>query len=414
MSRGFSLYLDGVRTLAALVVLMSHSAYSRFTDGDYLIVRELNLGSDAVILFFVMSGCVVAFTVDTKDRTWKSFVFNRASRLYSVALPAVALTIVFDAIGSSIDPVAYDGWWHGKEPLPVSTAISLLFANEWGPIGLRLGSNGPYWSLSYEAGYYILFGIAVYMSGLRRAVLLFGAAALLGPKILVLMPSWICGVVVWRRLAANRGPLGRRQRNAMLAVAFGSVATYAGCVAADVPDLFLRLSSELIGTEAFEALRFSDEFLWNALIGALFASHLYAVGRLLQESGDGTWANRPIRWLAGASFSIYLMHYPTLQIVDAALPSAPGLVRDAALLGATLIICLAFAQLFERRLPAVRKCLREAGHALSERWAKAHGEPRRIVRSGRETANTGARRRRWRGEDGGDTLPRQARQGLPK
>lgn len=372
MSRGFSLYLDGVRALAALVVLMSHFAYARFTDGDYLIVRELNLGSDAVILFFVMSGCVVAFTADTKDRTWKTFAFNRATRLYSVALPAVALTIMFDAIGSAINPIAYDGWWHGKEPLSITSATALLFANEWGPIGIRLGSNGPYWSLSYEVGYYILFGIGVYLNGLRRALLLVGVAVVLGPKILVLMPAWICGVVVWRHLAANRGPLDRRQRNIMLAAALGSVATYAVCIAADAPDLFLRLSTELIGSKAIGALRFSDEFLWNALVGALFASHLYAVGRLMRDSGDGTWAGRPVRWLSGASFSIYLVHYPSLQIVDSVLPVTPGLGRDAALLAATLVICLAFAHLFERRLPAIRKGLRQASRGLSEQLSRGH------------------------------------------
>ena len=42
MSRGLSLYLDALRTFAALIVFLSHFAYVRFTEGRYLLIRELN------------------------------------------------------------------------------------------------------------------------------------------------------------------------------------------------------------------------------------------------------------------------------------------------------------------------------------------------------------------------------------
>ena len=210
MSRGFSLYLDGVRAFAALVVLISHFAYTRFTDGDYVMVRECNLGSDAVIMFFVLSGFVIAFTVETRDHTWKRFAFNRASRLYSVAVRPVVLTLVFDALGSSLNPAAYDGWWYNKAPLVRTASVSALFANEWGAISLRLGTNGPYWSLSYEAAYYILFGFAVYLSGLCRPLLLAATTLLFGPKVVVLMLAWILGAVAYHYLlGGNRRPTGR-------------------------------------------------------------------------------------------------------------------------------------------------------------------------------------------------------------
>ena len=52
MNRGFSLYLDAIRFLAATLVLFSHVAYPRYSNGDLMWMRDLNLGSDAVILFF--------------------------------------------------------------------------------------------------------------------------------------------------------------------------------------------------------------------------------------------------------------------------------------------------------------------------------------------------------------------------
>lgn len=68
MTRGFSIYLDALRLSAALLVLVSHIAYSRFSNGDLGWMRALNLGSDAVILFFVLSGFVIAFTTAAKQR----------------------------------------------------------------------------------------------------------------------------------------------------------------------------------------------------------------------------------------------------------------------------------------------------------------------------------------------------------
>ncbi len=369
MSRGLSLYLDGLRMFAALIVLLSHFAYARFTDGDYLIVRELNLGSDAVILFFVLSGFVIAFAAHTKDSTWKRFAFNRATRLYSVAIPAVAVTLVFDAIGSAIDPAAYDGWWRSDVPIPLALPVSLLFAHEWGALGIRLGTNGPYWSLSYEAAYYVLFGLAVYLRGPRRLLLLAAAGLVFGIKVLLLMPAWILGAAVYRRLAAAGGPPGTRERVAAAAIAAGSAGAYVLCLAAGVPDSLSALSTDWLGAGAADRLRFSDEFLWNALIGGLFAAHLHAMGVLLRRTGDGCGFAGAIRWLAGASFSIYLVHYPALQLIDAVLPDTAGFARDLVLLAATLAACLAFAQVFERPLPAIRNRLRRIGEVFARRPA---------------------------------------------
>ena len=60
ISPRLSVYLDLMRAIAAFVVLLSHFAYPRFTDGAFLVIRDLNLGSDAVVVFFVLSGFVIA------------------------------------------------------------------------------------------------------------------------------------------------------------------------------------------------------------------------------------------------------------------------------------------------------------------------------------------------------------------
>ena len=70
------------------------------------------------------------------------------------------------------------------------------------------GGNIPFWSLNYEAWYYVLFGAALFLRGWRRTIAVVAAALLAGPKI-VLLPFWLMGLLAWRwraALPARHGP----------------------------------------------------------------------------------------------------------------------------------------------------------------------------------------------------------------
>jgi peptidoglycan/LPS O-acetylase OafA/YrhL len=347
MARGFSIYLDLLRVIAALVVVLSHLAYTRFTEGRWFWVRELNLGSDAVVVFFVLSGLVIAFCAERRDTGFGPYLFNRATRLLSVALPALLLGFVLDRWGVRIAPALYDGFY---QPLPLWEMLlrGLTFSNEFAFQPVRLGSNGPFWSLSYEAAYYVLFGVAFYLTGARRVLLLLLGALVAGLNILLLMPAWLMGVAVWRALAAGRLP----GRGAAWALALIPVAAYAGALAIGAPGwIEAHLQPPLAG------LRFSDEYLWNGLLGLLVALHLWGVAGLARAGSARRW-HGSVRWVAGAGFSIYLVHYPVLQALKAAWPGlGTSLAGDLVLLGLTLAACLLFAQLFERPLPRFRSAL---------------------------------------------------------
>jgi peptidoglycan/LPS O-acetylase OafA/YrhL len=354
ISPRLSAHLDLLRLAAALIVVLSHFAYPRFTDGDYLVIRTLNLGSDAVILFFVLSGFVIAHAAEQKDNSLGRFFFQRATRLYSVAVPAVLLTLACDRLGAALAPDVYDGWWYAESPAVFVLLHGLLFSNEWGPIGFRLGTNGPYWSLSYEAAYYILFGIAFYLRGLRRILLLALAIAAFGVKVLALMPAWLLGVAVYRALKAD----ARATQATLWTLALAPPLAYAGFQATGLPAQLMTVSEALLGSGTIEALRFSDEFLWNGLLGILVALHVYGTGALLRGPAIRPRAVTAVRWLAGATFSLYLVHYPVMQLLDAVLPAtADPSLRQLVLLGGTLAVCLVFAQLFERSLGTVRRSL---------------------------------------------------------
>ena len=194
MNRSFSLYLDLVRFLAALTVLLFHASGFEFMKVDTVLGHY---GREAVIVFFVLSGFVIAYTADQKDSTLPEYATHRISRIYSVVIPALILTPIVDWIGARIHPEFYVGY-NAQSVWPIRVVNSVLCMNEWGFWSVQFFSNVPYWSISYEVAYYILFGVSFFLKGPTRWVLLSIIGLLAGPKILLLLPIWLLGAWVYR------------------------------------------------------------------------------------------------------------------------------------------------------------------------------------------------------------------------
>ncbi|MEO9516879.1 MAG: acyltransferase [Paracoccaceae bacterium] len=360
MNRGLSIWLDTLRVWATIIVVLSHVAYPRFTRGDYIFIRELNLGSDGVIVFFVISGLVIAYAAG-RDAKLSTYAFNRLTRLLSVLVPALVLTFVLDQIGRGIGPDAYSSFY---TPLHFTELMTrgLSMSNEWGAFErVRLGTNGPLWSLSYEAGYYLLFAAAYFLSGVRRIAILGVLVLLVGPRVLLLMPAWLMGVWLWNWMASG-GPAKLSAGKARV-FAWGGPMFYAYCLWAGVPDRLADLTAVFFApTDYRMVLGFSNEFVWNALLGAVTALHIMGMARLLQ----GYQGRHPhIRWWAGASFSIYVTHYPALHIIDAIFP-AETLARDGLLVVGSILVGLLFAQIFERKIGSLRARLLSLHKAVQD------------------------------------------------
>ncbi len=351
MTRGLSLWLDVLRVAATLIVVLSHLAYPRFTGTSYAFLRDWNVGSDAVIVFFVISGFVIAYAAD-RDGTGSRFVFNRATRLFSVMVPALVLTLAFDAYGHGIDAGAYPAPFYQPHPTGEFLLRGLTFSNEWSTLGrLRLGTNGPLWSLSYEAAYYILFGFAVFTKGLSRIAILIAVIAIAGLNVMLLMPAWLMGVGLWKWVQSE-GPAIVPRWVGWLFVLLGP-----GCYLANhllgVPQVLVDATAGTLGVQdARWGLGFSDEFLWNFLIGIFTAMFVAGIAILDPKTVPG---HRQVRWLAGASFSIYVTHYPALHLLDAAVADIVG--RDLILLFGSLAVGIVFARYFERPIRKFRAWL---------------------------------------------------------
>ena len=252
-------------------------------------------------------------------------------------------------------------------PLLTFLARGITATNEWFYDPVRLGTNGPLWSLSYEVAYYLLFGIAVFARGAWRLLLVALIALLAGPRVLILLPAWLAGVWAWRMIKGHPTWLTRRQA---LVCALIFPLFYICAVTSSLPEGLTALSQLTAAPLSLHAhLGHSAEFAWNLPMAGLFALHLVAMARLL---GDSTPVRlgKAIRWIAGASFTIYVLHYPLMQALHAVLPiDLP--VRGLLLLCLTLLGTLLVAEVTERRLKGLRRWMARLPTGILPTWPRS-------------------------------------------
>lgn len=337
MNRETSLYLDLVRFAASMVVLIGHLSGKRFTDG--LFWKLGGFMDDAVIVFFVLSGFVIAYVLGKRESSIASFAIARAARIYSVALPALLLTFVLDALGRSQAPQLYSATWGYQDAEPLRQFVSgVFFINETWFAQIPIGSMLPYWSLSFEVWYYVLFSAVYFLRGKTRLLTTLLVCCIMGPKILILFPLWLLGYGAYVYSARRRAtPLAGA---VLLAL---SVFGYA---------VYHFYGREWLATHTVLPIDLAGHDL-NAryLVGLLFAGHL--VGFVWASTLLGGLLLRcemAIRWFAGATFTIYLLHLPVAQFLTTVVPWSPSdwRTRCVMLLG-TFFLMLLIAEFTERR-----------------------------------------------------------------
>lgn len=363
MNKFISIYLDLIRFLAAVVVFFVHANYDRFTSKLPVVSTLKEYGNDAVMVFFVLSGFVIAYVADQKEKTPRDYFISRFARLYSVAVPALILTFAIDHIGAYLAFDMYDGWWYQSD-MPIWRIVAnLFFVNELWFNSIRPFSNGPFWSLGYEFWYYMIFAAAIFVRHRVLKFLLVGAiAALIGPKILLLLPVWLLGVqayyIVKKQLVAEW----------LAWLLFGSsVILYALFRVLEGPDhLYSYLLGKLGIVYMQDYLRWSQEFLSSYVIGILVTAHFIGAAVIAPRFGSILRAcERPIRYLAGYTFALYLFHYPLLQFLSALTHNMPSAtLRDAIVIFGSLSTIWVLGAISEDRKADWRRWVQGAFDAL--------------------------------------------------
>ena len=332
VSREFSLFIDVLRIIAAFAVFFSHYASGRLSGG--LFWQIMPYGHSAVIVFFVLSGFVIAFVSQEKERTAGDYAQSRFARIVSVSVPAILLTVILDMAGKAMAPQLYTPDWGFRDDWPALRFLlgGLFLSQNW-MLDVTVFSNLPYWSLCYEVWYYAIFGAFFYLFGASRFWLAGLLSLIAGPKILLLMPIWLLGVAVYRYGKNVPQHFGW----SLAAISFVAFVLLEG---AGGQSLFSHASSPWLPPE------FSP---YDYILGIIVGLNLLGMSRVHHIPGLRRF-ERPIRWAAGLTFSLYLFHFPLLQFVAAAVPgNASGGIHRIAVLVIPLLVVAGLGSLTENK-----------------------------------------------------------------
>src|SRR5882724_597468 len=144
--------LDAVRGAAAVYVAAGHITRHQFPPGGWL-NRSLAFGQEAVIVFFLLSGFVIHWSMQTRPaQSFGSYLRQRALRIY----PLFILTLLVAAlIGWAKETHDHRlGWPTFVGNLLMLQDFALAKPNTWVDV---YGGVSTLWSLSYEWWFYLLY-----------------------------------------------------------------------------------------------------------------------------------------------------------------------------------------------------------------------------------------------------------------
>lgn len=344
-----SVYLDALRVAAALWVMLSHFRSYGLASAEIAPVLPA-WGHDAVIVFFVLSGFVIAHTQARKGSTLSGYALDRATRIYSVVLPILLGCWLIELVAWQLAPSQYDDSYELRKPW-IYLPLHLLFLGEiW---SLREVPNliVPYWSLNFEVWYYVLFAVLVFYRGARRLLLATAILALLGPQHLLMWPVWLAGVLLWWRSA--RRPLPVALARALFAA---TLIAYAGLELAGVDERLGEISVAVYTQAVGHAPGNGRNFLGDYLLAALVALNIHAF-RWSRWRIPAMPARAVVR-AAGYSFTLYLLHAPLMVVTKRLIgPGLPDFGFSLALLVAVLLATLLVGEFTEKRRAAFRRPL---------------------------------------------------------
>lgn len=356
--------LDGLRGLAAGIVLIHHAsliAEPWLDPAGWAVLTQSPLklliaGSEAVMVFFVLSGLVVALPALRPGFSWARYFPARLFRLYVPVIAALgAAALLVKVVPRDASTMPDDSWMQDAQATSVSAGdvlsqMTLLRADY--PI------DNVLWSLRWELFFSLLLPLYVWVAlrvrrfavpvGVLTVVLMFAGRAS-GNSALAYLPVFLLGTLIAVRYPDLRGlAAGPRARRALpwLAAVAGTmlIASWlarpltAGTIAADV--------------------------LW-ALAGA--GAALLVILAVIWPRAERALGTRPMQWLGRISFSLYLVHAPILATLCYLLGAERWWL--ACLIGVPLSLAAAavFHALVERQSQVLARRAGAIGEALAER-----------------------------------------------
>lgn len=356
--------LDGLRGIAALVVLFHHALLVVPSLNDngtaatgWLVVSPLHLvwaGEEAVFVFFILSGIVLALPVLRGTVSWAAYYPARLLRLYLPVAASVAIAVVLAAVVAR-KAVAGESNWMALHNVPLS--VMAVVRDLVLVTGLD-SLNSPLWSLQWEVLFSLLLPAYVWVAvKLRRLWLLAatGSAVLtvagfvVGVPAVEYLPMFMIGVVLATKLPVilDRVPamLGGWRGWLVFAAALLAITAHWLVIAIYPAHAFaVALPFILVGAAVLVVLAAA----WPPLIATLSRSFP--------------------QWMGRISFSLYLTHEPVIVSVGKLLPVQLAWVVPIIAIPISVVVAVIFFRLVEA--PAHRLAQR-AGRSIRTRRAVA-------------------------------------------
>jgi peptidoglycan/LPS O-acetylase OafA/YrhL len=320
-SSGRLIALDGLRGIAALVVVLHHlyqiarpfiePAAHAWAPGSlwWFIsatpIKLLSAGSESVLVFFVLSGVVVPLPLLARGaRGWFGFFCARLVRLYVPVWASLVFAGILIAITphppSSVTPGSWVERTNGTK-----ASIGLLFS-EAGLVRKSFSSNSVLWSLTWEVIFSVALPVFMLLALLLRrfwlptalvCVALTFVGKVINADALLYLPVFFLGTLIAVNLDALRSWAWRRRTNA----GWLGWTVFGLSLLAIVTSWMLR---PLIpaGTVVSDAL---------GCLTPIGAGGLVLCAIVFRPARAGLSTRAP-QWLGRVSFSLYLTHLPIL------------------------------------------------------------------------------------------------------
>jgi len=340
-----SVLLDVVRFGAAFAVLMMHC--SEFGTGW---ANRERWGDIAVPVFFVLSGFVIRLVTRAREGNARGYAIDRVSRMYSVVIPAMLLTVACSILCRMLDAERFlqnrDSFGH---PLKAVFANLTFVSQIWSHNAVPF-VNIPFWSLGYECPYYVFYGLMFFLSGWKRGVAGIAWAVFVGPQILFLLPLWWWGVWIcdtYQRL---------RHRNGV--AIFSAVVLTLWLISSLVSEAGHAITSRISIQAIFHAIATVPNPLRIAGFPELRATMVAQAAGLvsgillllvLLAIEKISWkipqcVKESIRRVADGTFVLYLFHYPLLYVCSYAKLFRPGHeFQNISAMSGIVLLCVAAA-----------------------------------------------------------------------
>lgn len=396
LNQAQSAYLDFLRGLAAILVLLGHGSILFLNGGLFY---KTHIQNGAVLVFFLLSGFLITYTVirryDDPSYTFKEFFIDRFSRIFSAFIPALLFVTVLDLYTSTIpfDWTVFNaasstestpaGWMSGiNTGLTIQNWIGNLLMLQDFPLfqiarlaGVpdnvwfvrTFGSSTPFWTISIEWWIYMTFGMLVVIRLRNKKpfkfwqFILFGLVAiepayfLIGGTDQCLSLLWITGMAAAialynvNTLTAKFGwTFGSKKfMHGALFIAFCGFVFALGRLAS------LWIDAKKMGIGA--SIEFSELQFCIFLALTIFAF----VFALASIKSIPNFFSKCAAFIANYSFSLYLTHASVLTFLYIRFP---GHDHDSAFFwiaaGICNIVAIIFWWLFERHYHKVAKWLK--------------------------------------------------------